>query len=234
MATDNANKDDANNISISYIQNPTTLPTFRPSQPNQLPSGSNLNLPSDQQNSIFPGYNPCVPTASFPYSTISQRVIPSLSGISGSSPYPDFMGIGPNLTSGNNFGSATNSNRGIMNSSVLRVFANSVPRQLNAMGIPNGNLDHDTAITQGSLNQWNSVAEFLAAKGDYANAINYYEKITEVDSENGAAWSALGHCYLLVDNLKKAFNAYQNALFTLTDIRDPQLWFGIGLLYEKV
>jgi tetratricopeptide (TPR) repeat protein len=84
------------------------------------------------------------------------------------------------------------------------------------------------------LNQYNSIAEYLAGKGDFANAIKYYEKITSLDPENGAAWTALGHCYLLTDDLQKAFTSYQKALYSLPDVRDPQLWYGIGLLYDKV
>ena len=94
----------------------------------------------------------------------------------------------------------------------------------------------DQMLIQGPivLNQLNSVAEFLAAKGDFANAIKYYERITGLDPENGAAWTALGHCYLLTDDLQKAFTSYQKALYSLPDVRDPQLWYGIGLLYDKV
>jgi len=94
----------------------------------------------------------------------------------------------------------------------------------------------DQLLIQGPivLNQLNSVAEFLAAKGDFPNAIKYYEQITTMDSENGAAWTALGHCYLLTDDLQKAFTSYQKALYSLPDVRDPQLWYGIGLLYDKV
>jgi tetratricopeptide (TPR) repeat protein len=84
------------------------------------------------------------------------------------------------------------------------------------------------------LQQLNSVAEYMAAKGDFPNAIRYYERITALDPENGACWTALGHCYLLTDELQKAFAAYQKALYSLPDVRDPQLWYGIGLLYDKV
>jgi hypothetical protein len=87
---------------------------------------------------------------------------------------------------------------------------------------------------QGGLAQLNATAELLAAKGDFTNAINFYERITALDPENGVAWTALGHCYLLTDELQKAFGAYQKALYSLPDVRDPQLWYGIGLLYDKV
>lgn len=47
------------------------------------------------------------------------------------------------------------------------------------------------------------------------------------------AWAALAHCWLLLDDLPKAFNAYQQALGCPGVIRDPTLWFGIGLLYDR-
>jgi len=76
-------------------------------------------------------------------------------------------------------------------------------------------------------------AEFCATKGDYQQAIQYYKQMTNIDPENGTSWTALGHCYLLTKDIKRAFSAYQRALYSLEDIRDPQLWYGIGILYEK-
>ena len=84
------------------------------------------------------------------------------------------------------------------------------------------------------LQQANSVAEFLAAKEDYITAIKYYEKITDLDPENGIVWTALGHCYLVVNEYSKAFSAYQKAMQCLPDSNDPQLWYGVSLLYDKV
>jgi tetratricopeptide (TPR) repeat protein len=37
----------------------------------------------------------------------------------------------------------------------------------------------------------------------------------------------------LKEDLHKSFQAYQNALYYLENIMDPQLWYGIGILYEK-
>jgi tetratricopeptide (TPR) repeat protein len=101
-----------------------------------------------------------------------------------------------------------------------------------ALDINGGNSNQDQGVV--AITQYNSIAEYLAGKGDFLNAIKYYEKITNLDQENGAAWTALGHCYLLTDNLQKAFTSYQKALYSLSDVRDPQLWYGIGLLYDKV
>lgn len=66
----------------------------------------------------------------------------------------------------------------------------------------------------------NKLAEYCATKGDYQAAIEYYVKLINIDQENGQAWTALGHCYLLVEDLKNSFNAYQRALYCLEDIKD--------------
>lgn len=67
----------------------------------------------------------------------------------------------------------------------------------------------------------NKLAEYCASNGEYQAAIEYYVKLITIDSENGPAWTAMGHCYLLVEDLQKSFNAYQRALYSLEDIKDP-------------
>jgi two-component SAPR family response regulator len=47
----------------------------------------------------------------------------------------------------------------------------------------------------------NKLAEYCATNGEYQAAIEYYVKLITIDSENGPAWTALGHCYLLVEDL---------------------------------
>ena len=54
----------------------------------------------------------------------------------------------------------------------------------------------------------NKLAEYCATNGDYTSAIDYYLKLTTLDPDNGPAWTALGHCYLLIEDLQKSFNAY--------------------------
>ena len=83
------------------------------------------------------------------------------------------------------------------------------------------------------MSNLNKLAEYCATNGEYQHAIEYYLQLTGMDPDNGPAWTALGHCYLLVEDLQKSFNAYQQALYSLEDIKDPQLWYGIGILYEK-
>lgn len=54
-----------------------------------------------------------------------------------------------------------------------------------------------------------------------------------VDSQNSDAWSALAFCFLMQDDIQKAFSAYQQALFFAPNSKDPYLWYGLGILYER-
>ena len=83
-------------------------------------------------------------------------------------------------------------------------------------GAHNTNLGGDTpgqAASGGNANlmsvgNLNKLAEFCATNGEYHSAIEYYLKLTTLDPDNGPAWTALGHCYLLIEDLQKSFNAY--------------------------
>ena len=89
-----------------------------------------------------------------------------------------------------------------------------------------------------------------------------------LQQDNGEIWSALGsfddiylqlrshahlgHCYLMQDDLQKAYSAYQHALYSLPNPKvfahksfakgefsllskqeNPKLWYGIGILYDR-
>jgi len=74
---------------------------------------------------------------------------------------------------------------------------------------------------QMNVSNLNKLAEYCATNGEYQHAIEYYLQLTNLDPDNGPAWTALGHCYLLIEDLQKSFNAYQHALYSLEDIKDP-------------
>mgnify|MGYP002387787697 CR=1 FL=1 len=46
-------------------------------------------------------------------------------------------------------------------------------------------------------------------------AVEYFQRILGIESNNGEVWGALGHCYLMMDDLQKAYAAYQQALYHL-------------------
>lgn len=73
----------------------------------------------------------------------------------------------------------------------------------------------------------------LAKKECYPQAVSYLQRAISSDSTCGEAWAVLAHCYVMTDDLQKAYQAYQSALSHLPNPRDPNLWYGIGLLYDR-
>ncbi|KAG9103304.1 glucose repression mediator protein [Ceratobasidium sp. 370] len=66
-------------------------------------------------------------------------------------------------------------------------------------------------------------------------AVEYFQRVLSLQRENGDVWSALGHCFLMQDDLQNAYSAYQQALYYLPNpkLQDPKLWYGIGILYDR-
>ncbi len=49
----------------------------------------------------------------------------------------------------------------------------------------------------------------------FIQAVEYFQRILNIENTNGEIWGALGHCYLMMDDLQKAYGAYQQALYHL-------------------
>ncbi|EJD04484.1 uncharacterized protein FOMMEDRAFT_19703 [Fomitiporia mediterranea MF3/22] len=85
-----------------------------------------------------------------------------------------------------------------------------------------------------SLPGLTQVAGIARIRENYSKAIEYFQRVLQFQQENGEVWSALGHCYLMQDDLQKAYSAYQQALYLLPNPKeDPKLWYGIGILYDR-
>ncbi|CAL1697020.1 unnamed protein product [Somion occarium] len=104
-----------------------------------------------------------------------------------------------------------------------------------------GNLEHALSAYENalrhnpeSLSGLTQVAGIARIKENYPKAVEYFCRVLKVQQENGEVWSALGHCYLMQDDLQRAYQAYQQALYYLPNPKDdPKLWYGIGILYDR-
>lgn len=67
----------------------------------------------------------------------------------------------------------------------------------------------------------------------FAKAADCYHLLVSANSSHGNAWSHLGYCYLMQNDLQNAYTAYQHALYYLPNAKEPKLWYGIGLLYDR-
>ncbi|CAG8877174.1 unnamed protein product [Penicillium salamii] len=87
-------------------------------------------------------------------------------------------------------------------------------------------------------NQWsipamNAISCILRIKEQFPRAIEYLQNILKLDPSSGETWGSLGHCHLMMDNLQDAYTSYQQALYYLHDPKEPKLWYGIGILYDR-
>jgi len=76
-------------------------------------------------------------------------------------------------------------------------------------------------------------ATIYHTREQYPKAVEYFQRVLNIESTNGEVWGTLGHCYLMMDDLQKAYTAYQQALYHLPNPKDPTLWYGIGILYDR-
>ncbi|PNY20468.1 General transcriptional corepressor ssn6 [Tolypocladium capitatum] len=97
----------------------------------------------------------------------------------------------------------------------------------------------------------NAIGMLLKGREAFDKALEFFRAIVQLEQNNGEAWGnlgmprrhlalvpdaltvAIGHCYLMTENLQKAYDAYQQALVNLRDPKDPMLWYGIGILYDR-
>lgn len=84
-----------------------------------------------------------------------------------------------------------------------------------------------------SIPAMTQIAGILRANEQFQRAAEYFQSILNIDQTNGEIWSSLGHCYLMMDDIQKTYAAYQQALYHLKNPKDPRLWYGIGILYDR-
>jgi glucose repression mediator protein len=104
-----------------------------------------------------------------------------------------------------------------------------------------GDLEHAATAYENALRHnpmsipgLTQVAGIARIKENYPMAVEYFQRVLSLQQDNGEIWSALGHCYLMQDDLQKAYSAYQHALYSLPNPKEnPKLWYGIGILYDR-
>lgn len=123
---------------------------------------------------------------------------------------------------------------------VLAQTNESVWLQLGALSEQMGEGDSATQAYERamSFNQWSvpamlAISCILRSKDQFTAAVEYLRQIIKIEPSNGEVWSSLGHCYLMMDDLQQAYSAYQQALYHLPDPKEPKLWYGIGILYDR-
>ena len=84
-----------------------------------------------------------------------------------------------------------------------------------------------------SVSALSAIANVYRSMDHFDLAVEYFQRVLDIDNENGEVWGAMGHCYLMMDELEKAYAAYHQALYHLPNPKEPKLWYGIGILYDR-
>ncbi|KAI8099749.1 uncharacterized protein BX664DRAFT_322034 [Halteromyces radiatus] len=84
-----------------------------------------------------------------------------------------------------------------------------------------------------SIRALTQIASLCRGREQFSQAVDYFKRILAIQEANGETWGSLGHCYLMMDHLQEAYHAYQQALYHLPNPKDPKLWYGIGILYDR-
>ncbi|KAJ2607435.1 glucose repression mediator protein [Coemansia sp. RSA 1365] len=76
-------------------------------------------------------------------------------------------------------------------------------------------------------------ANIYRGREEFEKAVEYFQRVVNISNSNGEVWGAIGNCYLMLDELPKAYHAYQQAIIHLPNPKKPKLWYGIGILYDR-
>lgn len=74
----------------------------------------------------------------------------------------------------------------------------------------------------------------LMKKECYRDAISYLHPAVSINPENSPAWVALAYSYVMSEELDNAYQAYHTALSKITHHNDPTLWYGVGIMYDRM
>ncbi|KAJ2786251.1 glucose repression mediator protein [Coemansia interrupta] len=94
---------------------------------------------------------------------------------------------------------------------------------------------YDSALRHNPYSQpaLTQIANIYRAREEFDKAVDFFQRIVHIDATNGEIWGAIGNCYLMLDELPKAYQAYQQAIIHLPNPKEPKLWYGIGILYDR-
>lgn len=93
--------------------------------------------------------------------------------------------------------------------------------------------EHAHRQNPNSIPAMNAISLVLRTREEFKQAAEWLNQILKLDPRNGEAWGSLGHCHLMMDDLQAAYAAYQSALENLRNPKEPRLWYGIGILYDR-
>jgi general transcriptional corepressor CYC8 len=96
--------------------------------------------------------------------------------------------------------------------------------------------EHVLKFNHFNIQALSQIASIYRSKDQFQKAVEYYQKALAVESSNYEVWCALGHCFLMMDDLNKAYTAYHQALYNakLNNNMKVNLHFFLKTLKSKI
>lgn len=84
---------------------------------------------------------------------------------------------------------------------------------------------YETALRHNPFNvdALTQTANILRQQEKFVEAAEYFTRVIHLEEEAGEIWGALGHCYLMIDDLTKAYACYQQAIMHIADAKVSSL-----------
>lgn len=80
---------------------------------------------------------------------------------------------------------------------------------------------YETALRRSPFNTeaLTQTANILRQQEKFVEAAEYFTRVVHLVETAGEVWGALGHCYLMIDDLAKAYACYQQAIHYIPDAK---------------
>lgn len=84
------------------------------------------------------------------------------------------------------------------------------------------------------MNGFIALANVIKSEADFKQVVEHNMVHISLGHERRSLSLTIGNCYLLKGLFEESFTIYENVLFSNTECLDPELWYILGILYDKV
>lgn len=111
------------------------------------------------------------------------------------------------------------------------------PASTTAAGAATGTTADGQSNANGNSNSRssNNANQITSIEDSYTKVVDYTARAISIDEagNEGEMWSLIGHAFLQLGQMPRAYTCYQQAIAKAVKKDDPKLWYGIGILYDR-
>lgn len=99
----------------------------------------------------------------------------------------------------------------------------------------NGSSTNGITSNNGAAGAGGANTSITSIEESYNKVVDYASRSLSIDEtgNEGEIWSLIGHSFLQLGQMSRAYSCYQQAIAKAIKKDDPKLWYGIGILYDR-